>query len=176
MTFDPYNSMFYTFCWPQDGHYFPSTVLVSSDKKSSTLLQQQKTQSVAICELSRLSDMPKFALRYTSLLDRSAIKSKYRFNDWMWYYGQKVIEISAEMNLPEASDKKRLSNKRTKVLTKMNKINETEKVYERDRAEFAKKNKVVKSVVKIYPFDAEGTPRNYYLITEAFRDVSNRPE
>jgi len=35
-----------------------------------------------------------------NLLDKSSIKSKYRFSDWLWYYGQKVIEISNEMNLP----------------------------------------------------------------------------
>ena len=58
-----------------------------------------------------------------NFLDRAAKKSKYRFNDWLWYYGQRVIEIGNEMNKPE-SDKKRLSNKRTKILAKMNKINE----------------------------------------------------
>lgn len=55
------------------------------------------------------------------------------------------------MNLPE-SDKKRLSNKRTKILAKMNKINEFDKIYEKDKALFATSNKVVKEIVKIYPF------------------------
>jgi hypothetical protein len=47
------------------------------------------------------------------------------------------------MNLPE-SDKKRLSNKRAKILTKMNKINDTEKIFEKDKAIFNKKGKVLK--------------------------------
>ena len=42
------------------------------------------------------------------------------------------------------SDKKRLSNKRAKVMTKMNKINEMLGIYEKNKAVFAKKNKVVK--------------------------------
>jgi len=58
----------------------------------------------------------------------------------------------------------------------MNKINETDKIYEKDKAELAKTNKVIKSIIKIYPFDAEGTPRNYTLITDAFRNVNSHPE
>lgn len=125
--------------------------------------------------MGALSDVPKLALKHISLLDKSAIRAKYRFNDWLWFYAQKIIEIGNELNLPE-SDKKRLSNKRTKVLAKINKINETDKVYEKDKAEFNKKNKVIKSVIKIYPFDAEGTPRNYAFITEAFKSVLKHPE
>ena len=60
-------------------------------------------------------------------IDRSSIKSKYRYNDWLWTYGQKVIEISNEMNID--SDKKRLSNKRIKIMTKMNKLNDIERHY-----------------------------------------------
>ena len=26
-------------------------------------------------------------------VDKSSIKTKYRFNDWLWYYGQRVIEV-----------------------------------------------------------------------------------
>ena len=66
-------------------------------------------------------------------IDRASIKSKYRFNDWLWTYGQKVIEISNEMNGAD-SDKKRLSNKRLKIMTKMNKLNEIEKHYEKNKA------------------------------------------
>lgn len=55
-------------------------------------------------------------------VDRNSIKTKYRFNDWLWYYGQRVIEVNTELNQAD-SDKKRLSNKRTKILTKLNKIN-----------------------------------------------------
>jgi hypothetical protein len=58
-----------------------------------------------------------------NLLDKTCIKNRYRFNDWLWFYGQRIIEIAAEMNLAD-SDKKRLSNKRTKVMGKLNKIND----------------------------------------------------
>lgn len=58
-----------------------------------------------------------------NLLQKSSIKHKYRFNDWHWFYGQKIVEISNQMT-PADADKKRLSNKRTKVMTKLNRINE----------------------------------------------------
>lgn len=56
------------------------------------------------------------------LLNKNSVKTKYRFNDWVWFYGQRIIEVSNEMNEKD-SDKKRLSNKRTKLLVKINKIN-----------------------------------------------------
>lgn len=115
--------MFYTFTWPQEGHYFPTAVLISSDKKHSLKIAEEKRYNSKIQALTRLSDIQKFSLQHMNFLDRAAQKSKYRFNDWLWYYGQRVIEIGNEMNKPE-SDKKRLSNKRTKILAKMNKINE----------------------------------------------------
>ena len=40
--YDPYSFMFYTFGWPPEGHYFPSTVLVSKDKKHELALQEKK--------------------------------------------------------------------------------------------------------------------------------------
>ena len=55
------------------------------------------------------------------------------------------------MALPE-SDKKRLSNKRSKILIKMNKINEVERIYEKDKVIFNKRGKVTKEIIKIYPF------------------------
>jgi hypothetical protein len=110
-----------------------------------------------------------------SLLDKSAIKNRYRFNDWLWFYGQRIIEITNEMNQAD-SDKKRLSNKRTKVMSKLNKINELEKRYEKDRAVFAKNNKLVKEIIKIYPFDSEGDVKNYRLIIDAFKNLSDHPE
>lgn len=42
MIYDPYHSMFYTFGWPQEGHYFPTSVLVSNDRKNSTKTQTKK--------------------------------------------------------------------------------------------------------------------------------------
>ena len=33
--YDPYNYFFYTFGWPQEGHCFPTAVLVSNDRKYS---------------------------------------------------------------------------------------------------------------------------------------------
>jgi len=63
------------------------------------------------------------ALWYMQTVDKNTIKTKYRFNDWLWYYGQRVIEVNNELNQAD-SDKKRLSNKRTKILTKLNKVND----------------------------------------------------
>ena len=73
------------------------------------------------------------------------------------------------------SDKKRLTNKRTKLLAKLNRVSESEKRYEKDRAEFAKRGKVLKEVVKIYPFDAEGDAKSFRLIANAFKDLSTHP-
>lgn len=35
IVYDPYNLIFYTFGWPQEGHYFPASVLVSKDRKNT---------------------------------------------------------------------------------------------------------------------------------------------
>lgn len=79
------------------------------------------------------------------------------------------------MNLPD-SDKRRLSNKRTKVLAKINKVNSALKRYEKDKAALAKEGKVVREVVKVYPFEAEGTLSNYRLISEAFQSLPEHPD
>ena len=104
------------------------------------------------------------ALWYMQTVDKNTIKTKYRFNDWLWYYGQRVIEVNNELNQAD-SDKKRLSNKRTKILTKLNKVNELQKAYEKNKAEFANRNKVVKHIVKLYAFQSEGTLKNYQVLS-----------
>lgn len=73
--------------------------------------------------MNSLIDVKKMALWYMQTVDKNTIKTKYRFNDWLWYYGQRVIEVNNELNQVD-SDKKRLSNKRTKILTKLNKVND----------------------------------------------------
>lgn len=55
------------------------------------------------------------------------------------------------MNQAEA-DKKKLTNKRTKFIGKMNKINDMQKRVEKDKALLAKNGKILREVVKIYPF------------------------
>ena len=104
-----------------------------------------------------------------SLVDRQKVCNKYRFNDWLWYYGQKVKEIGKQ--IINSDDKKRLSNKRTKILAKMNKINESEKNYDKYKDVLTKKGKVVREVVKIYPFEADGTVKNYHMICEVLGDL-----
>jgi hypothetical protein len=173
IVYDPYNHLFYTFGWPQDGHYFPTAVLVSHDKKYS-LQPKGKKIEIETKGLTSLAEIKKFALHHMSQLDKTSIKAKYRFNDWLWTYGQKIVEIGNELNSTE--DKKRLSNKRTKIMAKMNKLNDLEKHYERNKAEFSKRSKVVKEIVKIYPFDSEGTYHSYKLIHEAFEDLPEHPE
>lgn len=37
--YDPYNHLFYSFAWPQDGHYFPTALFVSGDKKYESKVQ-----------------------------------------------------------------------------------------------------------------------------------------
>ncbi len=110
-----------------------------------------------------------------NLLDKSSIKNKYRFNDWLWFYGQRIIEINTEMNQADA-DKKRLTNRRTKILGKLNRLSEQEKRFEKDKAVFAKQGKIVREIIKIYPFDAEGDAKNYKLITQAFNGLPQHPE
>jgi hypothetical protein len=121
--YDPYNSIFYTFAWPQDGHYFPTVVLASNDKKQVIRSQEERKFNAKVQTISRLTDIAKFALHHMNLLDKSCIKTRYRFNDWLWFYGQRINEIGAEMNQAD-SDKKRLSNRRTKIMGKLNRINE----------------------------------------------------
>lgn len=120
--YDPYNSIFYTFAWPQDGHYFPTAVLSSSDKKQVMRAQEERRVCGRGSKVGRLAELGRLALQHMSLLDKSALRNRYRFNDWLWFYGQRVVEIAAEINLPD-SDKKRLGNRRIKVLGKLNKIN-----------------------------------------------------
>lgn len=172
---DPYNSIFYTFAWPHDGHYFPAVVLGSNDKKQVIRSQEERRFNAKIKELSRLSELSKFALHHMNLLDKSSIRNRYRFNDWLWFYGQRIIEINAEMNQAD-SDKKRLTNRRTKILAKLNRINELEHRFEKDKAVFAKKGKITREIIKIYPFDAEGDVKNYKLIEDAFRGLTDHPE
>lgn len=78
-----------------------------------------------------------------TLIDKSSIRNRYRFNDWVWYYGQRIIEINAEMNHADA-DKKRLTNRRTKILAKLNKISDQEKRLEKDKAVFTKQGKITR--------------------------------
>ncbi len=88
-----------------------------------------------------------------NLLDKGSIKNRYRFSDWMWYYGQRIIQIGTEMNQADA-DKKKLTNKRTKFIGKMNRINEMQKRVQKDKALLAKNGKILREVVKINPFES----------------------
>ena len=85
--------------------------------------QEERRFNAKIKDFTKFSELSKFALHHMNLLDKSSVRNRYRFNDWMWFYGQRIIEINAEMNQAD-SDKKRLTNRRTKILAKLNKINE----------------------------------------------------
>jgi hypothetical protein len=41
---------------------------------------------------------------------------------------------------------------------------------------FAKNGKLTREIIKIYPFDSEGDAKNYRLIEEAFKGLSDHPE
>lgn len=59
--------------------------------------------------------------------------------------GQQINEINKQLNSnSETVDKKKLSHKRTKILTKINKYNEVKKIYQKNKAEFDKNKKVRK--------------------------------
>lgn len=57
------------------------------------------------------------------MLDNSHCPEQGRVNDYLWYYAQKIIEINKEISSNNESDKKKLTNKRSKLLVKMNKVN-----------------------------------------------------
>lgn len=66
------------------------------------------------------------------------------FNDHVWWYGQKIKKLNVENNTANADDKKKISNKKAKIMAKLNKISEITKTYQQNIDEFAKKGKVVK--------------------------------
>lgn len=47
-----------------------------------------------------------------------------RVSCWEWYFAQKVMQINKEINAENDLDKKKLVNKRTKLLNKMNRVHE----------------------------------------------------
>lgn len=66
------------------------------------------------------------------------------FNDHVWWYGQKIKKLNVENNTANADDKKKISNKKAKIMVKLNKINEITKTYQQNIDEFIKKGKVTK--------------------------------
>jgi hypothetical protein len=53
----------------------------------------------------------------------------------------------------------------------MNKINEIGRIYENDKVLFAKNAKIVKEIIKIYPFSADGSLKNLKFIQECFPNI-----
>lgn len=62
----------------------------------------------------------------------------------MWWYGQKIKKLNTEHNTANADDKKKISNKKAKIMTKLNKINEITKTYQQNIDELTKRGKVTK--------------------------------
>ena len=54
------------------------------------------------------------------------------------------MQINKEINAENDLDKKKLVNKRTKLLNKMNRVHEQQKQYQKDKATFEKSGKIVK--------------------------------
>lgn len=79
-----------------------------------------------------------------NLLDNLHCSDQGRINDWLWYFAQKIIEINKEINANNDLDKKKLINKRSKLLTKMNKVNDYYDIFNQNKACLDKKGKVVK--------------------------------
>lgn len=66
------------------------------------------------------------------------------FNDHVWWYGQKIKKLNVENTTANADERKRISNKKAKIMTKLNKLNEITKSYQQNMDEFTKKGKVTK--------------------------------
>jgi hypothetical protein len=56
-------------------------------------MQEKKRFDSEIKNFTKLSDVQIHALQHMNYIDRLSLGSKCRFNDWLWYYGQRVIEI-----------------------------------------------------------------------------------
>jgi len=83
----------------------------------------------------KISDVGKFFLVKLNLLDKKL--SQYNFNDHVWWYGQKIKELNLEPNV-SYEEKKKNSNKKAKLMTKLNKINQITNTYQKDVALFNK--------------------------------------
>lgn len=77
-----------------------------------------------------------------NLLDNTHCPEHGRVNNWLWYFGQKVIELNKDISGNNELDKKKLTNKRSKILNKMNKINEYFEIYQKNKQEFDKTGKI----------------------------------
>ena len=140
ISYDPYNSIFYTFTWPNDGnHYFPTPVLIGSDYKSSAEISYQKRMSLSSQAAKTMKDFGRWLLLEMNLLDNSHCPNHGRINDWLWSFAQTTNDLNKELNTNnDTIDKKKLSNKRAKVLTKMNKFNDMKKIFQKDKQSFEK--------------------------------------
>lgn len=105
-----------------------------------------------------------------NLLDNSHCPKNERTNNWLWSLAQSMVEIGKELAKTNDSvaDKKKLTNRRAKVLTKMNRYSEITKAFEKDRDEIIKKGKVVKEIICISPFASDGSLANLALIRAFF--------
>jgi hypothetical protein len=56
-------------------------------------------------------------------------------------------------------------------MTKINKINESTKRYQSDLAEFNKNGKIVREIIKVYPFCSDGSLDNLKLILRFFYGI-----
>lgn len=89
-----------------------------------------------------------------------ASSQNYTFNDQVWWYGQKVNKLNSENANANADEKKKISNKKAKVMAKLNKINDLTKAYQKDFEQFKKNGKVTREIIKLYPFYSDGSSEN----------------
>ncbi len=71
-------------------------------------------------------------------------ETNYSFSDHVWWYGEKVKKLNVENNTANVDEKKKISNKKAKIMTKLNKINDITKTYQRNIEEFNANKKVTK--------------------------------
>lgn len=95
ITYDPFNRLFYTFTWPTDGtHSFPTAVLIGSDFKNGAELKMQKKFSVGQADPKTFEQLAKWLLIRMNALDNNHCPEEGRVNHWMWYFGQKIIQLN----------------------------------------------------------------------------------
>jgi hypothetical protein len=104
-----------------------------------------------------------------------ASNQNYTFNDHVWWYGQKINKLNSENVSANADEKKKISNKKAKVMAKLNKINDLTKAYQKGLEQFKKNGKVTREIIKLYPFYSDGSSENLTQILEAFRNIENCP-
>jgi len=61
-------------------------------------------------------------------------------------------------------------------MTKLNKLNDMTKSYQKSLEEFNKKGKITKEIIKLHPFASDGSVENIVQIFESFKYIESCPK